>query len=422
MARLDSWKAIADYLGRDVRTVRRWEQDRRLPVHRVPGEHRGGVFAFTEEIDQWLRQSPGDGTAEAGAIAVPEPVVSQRRARPSAAWAVILLLLAGPVAWVWMRPGDADSPVVRVSVTQSGLVADGDRGQLWTWSIPVQQRAPSKFKAEVVDRGRAVMAGTIGDLATPVGSAVQGGGRLWRLSQLGAEVWMHTLDGHIERYRDREFVAPWVLRTWSTDSHSGLVAAAWSHEVWWPSLTQVVDRDRAVVATFRNPGWVTSVAWLDDTPGRLVVGGMSNPHDAAMAAVLDVSVPAAQAPPQEGEFSCDRCGEGRPLRYLVLPRSEVNRALMATVNQALVESRPDRITVRTVEVDRDPTYMGGEVVYEFDPEFQLRTVTYSDRYWQVHALLETEGRLDHARDACPDRDGPRGLREWTPAAGWRTLR
>ncbi len=62
------------------------------------------------------------------------------------------------------------------------------------------------------------------------------------------------------------------------------------------------------------------------------------------------------------------------------------------------------------------------MIYEFDLDLALRTVTYSDRYWQVHALLETEGRLDHARDACPDRDGPRGLREWTPATGWRTLR
>ena len=36
-ARLDSWKAIAGHLGRDVRTVLRWEKERGLPVHRVPG-------------------------------------------------------------------------------------------------------------------------------------------------------------------------------------------------------------------------------------------------------------------------------------------------------------------------------------------------------------------------------------------------
>src|ERR1041385_1511743 len=33
--RLDSWKAIAAYLGRGVRTVQRWEREEGLPVHRL---------------------------------------------------------------------------------------------------------------------------------------------------------------------------------------------------------------------------------------------------------------------------------------------------------------------------------------------------------------------------------------------------
>ncbi len=51
--RLDSWKAIADYLGRDVRSVQRWELERGLPVRRIPGT-KGGVFAYVVEIDAWL--------------------------------------------------------------------------------------------------------------------------------------------------------------------------------------------------------------------------------------------------------------------------------------------------------------------------------------------------------------------------------
>ena len=35
--RLDSWKAIAAYLGRDMSTVIRWEKEKGLPVHRLPG-------------------------------------------------------------------------------------------------------------------------------------------------------------------------------------------------------------------------------------------------------------------------------------------------------------------------------------------------------------------------------------------------
>src|SRR5262249_1736729 len=51
--RLDSWKEIAKYLGRDVRTVQRWERRDGLPIHRLPHEAQGSVFAYRSEIDQW---------------------------------------------------------------------------------------------------------------------------------------------------------------------------------------------------------------------------------------------------------------------------------------------------------------------------------------------------------------------------------
>src|SRR5215469_6726898 len=62
-SRLDSWKSIAEYCQRDVRTVTRWADERGMPVHRVPGGKRGGVFAFVEEIDGWM-VSQGSEAAE----------------------------------------------------------------------------------------------------------------------------------------------------------------------------------------------------------------------------------------------------------------------------------------------------------------------------------------------------------------------
>jgi hypothetical protein len=55
---LNSWKEIANYLGRGVRTVQRWERDLGLPVHRPKGKDRSAVLAFPEELVQWLQQTP----------------------------------------------------------------------------------------------------------------------------------------------------------------------------------------------------------------------------------------------------------------------------------------------------------------------------------------------------------------------------
>lgn len=52
--RFDSWKEIASYLRHDIRTVRRWEKERGLPVHRIPGRTKSAVYAVRSEIDAWL--------------------------------------------------------------------------------------------------------------------------------------------------------------------------------------------------------------------------------------------------------------------------------------------------------------------------------------------------------------------------------
>src|SRR5262245_57860701 len=51
--RLDSWKEIASYLKRDVRTLQRWEKEEGLPVHRQPHSKQGSVYAYRPEIDGW---------------------------------------------------------------------------------------------------------------------------------------------------------------------------------------------------------------------------------------------------------------------------------------------------------------------------------------------------------------------------------
>jgi len=55
---LNSWKEIANYLGRGVRTVQRWERDLGLPVRRPRARSRSAVVAISDEIDVWLRSAP----------------------------------------------------------------------------------------------------------------------------------------------------------------------------------------------------------------------------------------------------------------------------------------------------------------------------------------------------------------------------
>jgi tetratricopeptide (TPR) repeat protein len=91
--RLDSWKEIAAYLGKGERTAKRWETERALPVHRVPGGGRGSVYAFAAELDEWLISAkPEEGSngaaldfaSEAGQAAgsIPGPTFSLQALSP----------------------------------------------------------------------------------------------------------------------------------------------------------------------------------------------------------------------------------------------------------------------------------------------------------------------------------------------------
>ncbi len=72
--RLDSWKAIAKFLNRSVRTVRRWEAQEGLPVHRHMHRSQGSVYAFRTELEAWREQRSESRPA---APAAPRPAPSQ---------------------------------------------------------------------------------------------------------------------------------------------------------------------------------------------------------------------------------------------------------------------------------------------------------------------------------------------------------
>ena len=70
---LDSWKQIATYLRRDVRTVTRWESTRGLPVHRLPKGARRAVYARKSELETWRENADA---ARPSAPAAPPPSIA----------------------------------------------------------------------------------------------------------------------------------------------------------------------------------------------------------------------------------------------------------------------------------------------------------------------------------------------------------
>jgi TolB-like protein len=73
--KLVSWKEIANHLGRETRTVQRWEKNEGLPVRRHEHQKRSTVYAYATELDEWFKRRQPEDDPDADAAFIPEPDV-----------------------------------------------------------------------------------------------------------------------------------------------------------------------------------------------------------------------------------------------------------------------------------------------------------------------------------------------------------
>lgn len=198
--RLDSWKAIANYLSRSVRTARRWEAEEGLPVHRQMHKAQGSVYAYRSEIDAWRERMeqriPDAAVAAVHAQAPPNELTSRRS---------IAVL---PFSYLGR---DADT----------AYIADGFTAEIITGLSRVQALRVISFTSSMTLKERRKDVRAIGE-ALGVGQVVEGtvqheGTRIRvaaRLvdAQMDDRIWSQTYEGdldalfHIQERLAREIV------------------------------------------------------------------------------------------------------------------------------------------------------------------------------------------------------------------------
>ncbi len=151
--RIDGWKAVGRFLGRDARTAQRWAQARALPVRRVAGDGHS-VFAWTHELQAWL---DGDARREPQ----PEP-------RPAPARAPGLLVLP----FEYRGPGGSDraflGDAVGAEVLNRLAVAPLADLRVLSWTTSRAFAQSKKRADELADElgGRYIVEGAVGDVGS----------------------------------------------------------------------------------------------------------------------------------------------------------------------------------------------------------------------------------------------------------------
>jgi hypothetical protein len=480
--RLDSWKEIADYLDRDIRTVIRWEKTKELPVHRVPGGQRQSVFAYTAEIDGWLHGRALDSQEE---VAVPEngsrigtsgsngkslqiapatasadsrhlpeaagaaaeipqeaiPALPALRPAAKAPWvtaaiiAVLAALVAGAGWWLAHRPG---APV-RVSLAGKRLIAwDNQNQAAWQYEFPQPvelRRVPGSDSVLFADlsgdgsREILVLLDLILENATPTHPLPLEPGKfpqsaLYCFSENGRLLWKYQPDLKLS-FAGHSFEGPWH----TTDmilTPAGRGRAVWmsfGHHTWWPNYVVRLDALRGSTLALVNSGAVLTLGYLKNTTGGYVLAaGMNNGYNSAMLAVLGENAAPAASPQEPNTPYLYDGTHDPPYRYFLLPRSELFQLGGNSFHLATsLVIEPDRFQVHTFE-GRDPNGNGRylEGFYEFTKDFDLVSASLGDAYWELHRQMEKQGKIHHAAAQCPDRLMAKRVLELLPDFGWVT--
>ncbi|HWY44463.1 MAG TPA: hypothetical protein VNX66_13270 [Candidatus Sulfotelmatobacter sp.] len=148
--RLESWKEIAGYLGRDVTTVRRWEKREGLPVHRLHHSKLGSIYAYTKELDTWRNERAPAAASEAPEDRQTTDIVGRgdHTRRVAALPAPVLTLAAGARAESNRGPKGTHWPRRWLAVCAIAVIAVVSIAYLTTRSRAGS--APSKIKSVVV--------------------------------------------------------------------------------------------------------------------------------------------------------------------------------------------------------------------------------------------------------------------------------
>jgi TolB-like protein/Tfp pilus assembly protein PilF len=379
--RLDSWKEIAAYLGREVRTVQGWEKSEGLPVHRHQHARQGTVYAFKSELDAWRGARRG----------TPEPPASPPPSARSFPWRIAiaagaLLFLVAGATLLWTRSRGAPGGDIPTSIVvlpfldlspekDQEYFADGLTEEL----IDALTRMPNlkvvartsafAFKGKPADIRR--IGEQLNVAAVLEGSVRKSGDQLRITAQLarvsdGYHLWSHTYDRRLS-----DVFA--VQRELSNAIAGELRAGEAPHR----------ERPRDLEA------------WRLYLQGRYFFNKFELP-DSDLKAIAQFE----QAVARDPNFAQAYAGMADAWAYLaenfISPPKEVMPKARAAAEKALAldDSSPEaHVSYGIVKLDFDRDRDAGQ--REFLRAMQLNPGSGYARHWYAHSL-EAQGRLDDA--------------------------
>ncbi len=404
---LTSWKEIAAYLDRDVRTCVRWEQRYGLPVHRLDRDSKGKVFAYRDQIDEWLASRAANGASR--------PVRALNRAAILRAFPLVFAVAgaAAAVYFLFLQPGNGSRPA-GFDISGSRLLILNAKGRtLGPFDTRLKDLESAEFYREHFQE-KAVGPGydavwpmvMIKDLDGDGRSEVlfsfqtrseDGEGTLVCLDDKGVERWRFEA-GRELTLASRAFRREYRIFGFDVEDYDGdgalevLVVSV--HKPDWPCQVALLDARGMLEGEYWNAGYLME-AKLGDVDGdgakELVLGGVNNEYARGCVVVFKAGALSGGSPQEDPGYRWLDVGPGSEAAYILFPKTDVHEAIRGAgdpVNYFWIHEG-DGLTAVTVEA---------QVFYDLDRTLACRDVNLGNDFKNLHEKYRLEGKVRSVLD------------------------
>ncbi len=408
--RFTSWKEIAQYLGRDIRTCQRWEEKFGLPVYRVdPESPKSRVYAFKDELDEWLHQRKPPRTPIANAFLWLQTFKKRLLYLGLPALAGIIVILA---LFIPRLLGPSDPADFRIE--GSKLVVLNAKGkELWHYETGLQNlvgetkyRESFQFRRlkESADRylmPTLIMKDINADRRIEVLFSTQtedemGEGELICFNDRGAELWRFKA-GREMKFGSTVYSPDYRIcgfDTYDVDNDGQLEIFISSLQIpHWPTQLVSLSSQGRMLGEYWHSGYLNDFVFADldkDGQTEIIFAGLNNEYRKACLIVFDAGNLNGSSPQTESEFRCPELGPGSEKYYILFPRTDFD--MIANPVEAV-----ERMNILQNGYLSLSTSVS-KIIYILNSGLAVESVIFSHGFIQLHSEAVREGKIKSTLD------------------------
>jgi hypothetical protein len=401
--RLNSWKEIAAHLCCDIRTCRRWEITKKLPVHRIGRSEKARIFAYPQELDRWLRKQARNSNGFRQVFHLP----SEYRI---AAIAVVCILI-GVAGFFIINRLSLDRNPAGFRIERSILIVlNQDGRRLWIYDTGIENLAQDSSYRAYTQYKRNFGDGNV-EFPWIIIKDIQGDGQNEVLFSIqtqdaaneglicfdprGDVLWQFQ-GGRELRFGPKVYSGDYRIKGFELEDIDGdgaqEVLVISIHDPDWPCQLAILDSQGRMLAEYWNAGYIMDIVFHDlngDGADEMLLCGVSNEYGRGFFAVFDPARIAGQSPHADGRYRCAELGQGTYTHYVLFPRSDVRKDYPTEAALSIALQDTGRLLFTTDH---------GGLIYELNPDLTVYYVTYSNTFREMHNAARAAGLIDSVLD------------------------